>query len=95
MFSWKDFVIAVVNQNVPVVYKRVQLAQSFLECGRGTSELFLEHGNPYGMKFRNEMLSLAKSIEYRGDVYCKFETVDGAVKGYWVLINRQIYRKTV
>lgn len=75
--------------------KAAQLAQAILECGRGKSELFLLHNNPYGLKWRKEMSACATSVRYTAhdglDDYCKFESLQDAVEGYWVFIGRSPY----
>lgn len=91
MHNWKRFVHGLVNQDVSIEYKRVQLAQACVESGRGTSELFVEYGNPYGMKFRREMSAFAIPVYYKNDKYCAFENESDAVEGYWVFLNRKVY----
>ena len=66
--------------------KPVQLAQAILESGRGGSDLFQLYGNPFGMKYRHEMNTIAVPIQYTAhdgvDVYCKFDNLQDAVDGY-------------
>ena len=73
--------------------KPVQLAQAILESGRGGSDLFQLHGNPFGMKYRHEMNTIAVPIQYTAhdgvDVYCKFDNLQDAVDGYWQFIDRR------
>ena len=95
-FSWDDFVGVLKNTDIEFHHlKLVQLAQAILESGRGSSDLFRLHGNPFGMKYRREMCGVAIPIQYSAhdgeDVYCKFDTLQDAVDGYWVFINRPIY----
>lgn len=76
--------------------KVAQLAQAILESGRGLSNLFKNHRNPYGMKYRTELASLATSVTYTDsagetDEYCQFASYDNAVKGYWRFIDRSVY----
>ncbi|MFM7407586.1 MAG: N-acetylmuramoyl-L-alanine amidase [Cuspidothrix sp.] len=75
--------------------KTVQLAQAILESGRGKSDLFKLHGNPFGIKYRPEMRAIAIPITYRAndgeDTYCKFVTLEDAIRGYWIFIDRPVY----
>ena len=95
-FSWDDFVSVLKNTDIEFHHlKQVQLAQAILESGRGSSDLFRLHGNPFGMKYRREMCGIAIPIQYSAhdgeDVYCKFDTLQDAVDGYWVFIDRPVY----
>ena len=88
-FSWDDFVGVLKNTDIEFHHlKLVQLAQAILESGRGSSDLFRLHGNPFGMKYRREMCGVAIPIQYSAhdgeDVYCKFDTLQDAVDGYWL-----------
>jgi N-acetylmuramoyl-L-alanine amidase/Mannosyl-glycoprotein endo-beta-N-acetylglucosaminidase len=94
--KWKEFLSVLKSTNIEYPkLKQVQLAQAILECGRGTSELFLLHNNPYGLKWRREMSAIAQSTPYTAhdglDAYCKFNSLEDAVKGYWVFIGRSPY----
>lgn len=97
MFVWDDFVQALKQTGIEFEHlKVIQLAQAILESGRGKSDLFKLHGNPYGMKFRREMRAIADQVTYTDsagetDIYCKFDDVEEAVKGYWVFIDRPVY----
>lgn len=76
--------------------KTAQLAQAILESGRGSSALFTEHNNPFGMKYRSEMSGIATPVSYTDhagetDDYCAFASYQDAVKGYWVFIDRDPY----
>lgn len=97
MFNWEDFVKALAS--TPIEFKAlkvIELAQAILESGRGTSDLFKLHGNPYGMKYRPEMSQIAVPIEYQAsdgiDIYCKFANLVNTVKGYWIFIDRPPYQ---
>ena len=95
-FNWDDFVRILKNTDIEFHHlKQVQLAQAILESGRGSSDLFRLHGNPFGMKYRREMCGVAIPIQYSAhdgdDVYCKFDTLQDAVDGYWLFIDRPIY----
>ncbi len=76
--------------------KTAQLAQAILESGRGSSALFKDHKNPFGMKYRNEMSGFATSVSYTDhagetDNYCAFASYQDAVRGYWRFIDRSPY----
>jgi N-acetylmuramoyl-L-alanine amidase/Mannosyl-glycoprotein endo-beta-N-acetylglucosaminidase len=98
MFSWDNFVKVLANSAIEFErLKVIQLAQAILESGRGQSDLFKLHGNPYGMKYRREMSQIADPVSYTGsdgvtDDYCKFDDLEDAVKGYWIFIERPPYR---
>ena len=97
MFIWDNFVQALKRTSVEFEHlKIIQLAQAILESGRGKSELFKLHANPYGMKFRKEMRAIADQVIYTDsagetDIYSKFDDLEEAVKGYWVFIDRPVY----
>lgn len=97
MFDWNDFVQTLKSSRIEFEHlKVIQLAQAILESGRGKSDLFKLHGNPYGMKYRREMAQIADQVIYTDsagatDLYCEFDTLDEAVKGYWVFIDRLVY----
>lgn len=96
VFEWNNFVTILKNTEIEFQHlKVVELAQAILESGRGASDLFKLHGNPFGMKYRPEMSEIATPVTYEAsdgvDIYCKFETLQNAVDGYWVFINRPVY----
>jgi N-acetylmuramoyl-L-alanine amidase len=97
MFQWNDFVNELKSTTIEFEHlKVIQLAQAILESGRGQSDLFKLHGNPYGMKYRPEMNVIAIPVQYvdsggEEDTYCKFLTLKDAAKGYWTFINRSVY----
>jgi N-acetylmuramoyl-L-alanine amidase len=97
MFEWNEFVETLKATKVEFEHlKVIQLAQAILESGRGKSDLFKLHGNPYGMKFRKEMRTIANSVTFTDsagetDQYCKFDDLEEAVEGYWVFIERPVY----
>ncbi|MBD2609513.1 N-acetylmuramoyl-L-alanine amidase [Scytonema hofmannii FACHB-248] len=95
--KWQEFIKVLKNTSIQYSQLKVaQLAQAIVESGRGKSELFLTHNNPYGLKWRSEMSAIAQSTSYQAhdglDSYCKFESLEDAVKGYWLFIGRQPYR---
>lgn len=75
--------------------KAVCLAQWLLESGRGTSELFRKHNNAGGMKWRPEMQAYADLLVYEAhdgkDLYCKFQSLEMWISGYWAFIQRPVY----
>jgi N-acetylmuramoyl-L-alanine amidase len=79
MSTWQNFTEFLVASTIEFEdLKVVQLAQAILESGRGKSDLFTLHINPYGMKFRREMRSIADQVIYTDsagetDIYCKFD----------------------
>jgi N-acetylmuramoyl-L-alanine amidase len=97
MFIWNDFVQILKETNIEFEsLKVIQLAQAILESGRGQSDLFKLHANPFGMKYRKEMVSIADLVIYTDsagetDTYCKFDDLEEAVKGYWLFIDRPVY----
>ncbi|MDJ0693234.1 glucosaminidase domain-containing protein [Mastigocoleus sp. MO_188.B34] len=95
-FEWSDFVTILKDTEIEFQHlKKVQLAQAILESGRGKSDLFKLHSNPFGMKYRPEMSGIAIPVSYEAsdgaDIYCKFETLQDAVDGYWIFIERPVY----
>ena len=96
-YSWRKFVQTLSKQEIK--YRNllpIQLSQAILESGRGNSFLFGNYGNPYGMKYRIEMSSIAVAKEIEAsdgkDTYCWFKSEKMAVDGYWVFLNREIYK---
>ena len=75
--------------------KAVTLAQWILESGRGSSALAREHLNFGGLKWRSELLGFATPVAYRAhdglDYYCKFDSLDAFIVGYWRFIARTPY----
>ena len=95
MFNWNDFVQALASTDIEFPHLKVaQLAQAILESGWGKSDLFKLHANPFGMKYRQEVHN-AVPVEYEAhdgkDIYCEFATLEDAVKGYWIFIDRAVY----
>lgn len=75
--------------------KAITLAQWMLESGRGRSALAREHLNFGGLKWRSELLGFATPVAYRAhdglDYYCKFDSLDAFIVGYWRFIARTPY----
>ena len=97
MADWQSFIETLNAARIEFdQLKVVQLAQAILESGRGKSDLFQLHLNPYGMKFRKEMISIADQAIYTDsagetDIYCKFDNFGDAIEGYWSFIDRPPY----
>jgi len=75
--------------------KLVTLAQWALESGFGESELATEHNNFGGLKYRARMADHASPIDYTAhdgvDTYCKFDTIENFIAGYWHFIESGPY----
>jgi murein DD-endopeptidase MepM/ murein hydrolase activator NlpD len=75
--------------------KGITVAQWLLESRRGTSRLATEHFNFGGLKWRDEMIGFATSVDYLAsdglDKYCKFESIEKFIKGYWHFLERSPY----
>lgn len=75
--------------------KPITLAQWILESGRGDSPLANDHLNFGGMKWREEMRPYATKVRYLAhdgeDDYCKFESLEKFIEGYWAFIERSPY----
>lgn len=75
--------------------KGITLAQWILESGRGTSLLATEHLNFGGLKWRQEMAGFATPVDYNAsdgrDKYCKFDSLEAFIKGYWRFMERDPY----
>ncbi len=95
--GFSDFVKVLSDTPIEFEHLKVaQLAQAILESGRGSSDLFALHKNPFGMKYRPEMAEFAQPVAYTDhagemDDYCEFESYDNAVLGYWRFIDRDPY----
>ncbi len=75
--------------------KEITVAQWLLESGRGTSRLATEHLNFGGLKWRSEMTEFATPVDYEAsdgkDKYCKFDSLEKFIKGYWRFLERSPY----
>jgi hypothetical protein len=81
--------------------KSASLAQWMLESGRGSSALAQQYFNFAGLKFRERMTVShgfdppAEPVDYHAndgrDTYCKFQSLDHFVKGYWHFIDSGPY----
>jgi N-acetylmuramoyl-L-alanine amidase len=96
--SFSELIVTISKADIEYEHLKVaQLAQAIWESGRGNSDLFKLYKNPFGMKYRPEMASAATSISYTDsagetDYYCKFDSYDKAVEGYWKFIERAPYQ---
>lgn len=76
--------------------KAVTLAMMMLESGRGTSDLATKHYNFGGLKYRPEMRLHASKVYYKAsdgfDNYCKFDSPEAFIGGFWAFIDRNPYR---
>lgn len=97
--SFKDYVDAVAKTAIEFPQlKAAMLAQSIMESGRQDTELAKQHNNFHGMKFRPEMQGFATKVYYKTDSeptggadFCKFESKEAEVKGYWHFLTRSPY----
>ena len=85
--------------NTPVEHahlKAVTLAMMMLESGRGGSDLARKHYNFGGLKYRPEMSGYASKVRYNAsdgiDHYCKFDSVESFIEGFWVFLDRSPYQ---
>lgn len=95
--KWEQFISLLKQTEIQYPsLKCVQLGQAILESGRGTSKLFLNHNNAYGLKWRAEMKPIAVPVPYVAhdgqEMYCEFNNLQDAIEGYWVFINRSPYK---
>ena len=76
--------------------KEITIAQWLLESARGTSALAVKHLNFGGLKWREEMKGFATAVDYQADdgkdKYCKFESIDKFIEGYWHFLDRSPYK---
>lgn len=67
--------------------KAMFLAQCILECGRGITQLFALHKNPFGMHFHPFMNSFAVGVSYEAcdgvDIYAKFGNWENVFTAYF------------
>ena len=67
--------------------KAMFLGQCILECGRGTTKLFSDYSNPFGMHFFDWMSEYATGVEYEAcdgvAVYSKFDSWENVFKAYF------------
>lgn len=78
--------------------KEVTLAQWLLESGRATSDLSIQCLNFAGLKWRDGMSDFATSFsikvpsETKPVDFCKFDTLEKFVTGYWKFLTRAPYK---
>ncbi|MET1412617.1 N-acetylmuramoyl-L-alanine amidase [Roseibium sp. HPY-6] len=77
--------------------KTIAMAQALLESGRGTSRLYIDHRNPFGMKYRPRIAAHATPVQYVAsdgeDTYALFATLEDTVDGYATFIETGPYKK--
>jgi len=83
-------------EDVPEL-KETTLAQWILESGWASSKLSREALNFAGLKWRSEMTGFATKYQYtdwQGETepYCKFESIEHFIAGYWRFLQRDVYR---
>lgn len=75
--------------------KTVALAQANLESARGTSVLYTEHTNPFGMKYRPRIATFADPVNYVASdgvgTYAAFASNKDAVAGYALFVETGPY----
>ncbi|WP_414550703.1 glucosaminidase domain-containing protein [Anabaena sp. CCY 0017] len=75
--------------------KEITIAQWLLESARGSSSLAVKHLNFGGLKWREEMKDFATAVDYEAhdgkEKYCKFESIDKFIEGYWRFLDRSPY----
>ncbi|MDR1912251.1 MAG: glucosaminidase domain-containing protein [Helicobacteraceae bacterium] len=84
--------------DAPIEYERlkaVTLAMMMLESGRGSSDLAKKFNNFGGLKYRQEMVSIAQKIRYKAsdgyDYYCEFGSINDFIVGFWAFLDRKPY----
>jgi hypothetical protein len=100
MSTFKELVKTIAQAELEFPQLRaISLAQSIMEAGEGTSKLFLDFNNAFGMKWRKEMEGLARPIIYKTNsepsgqgTFCGFDSVADGYKGYWKFLERSPYR---
>ncbi|MDR2638341.1 MAG: glucosaminidase domain-containing protein [Helicobacteraceae bacterium] len=90
--------LAAAYANAPIEHERlkaVTLAMMMLESGRGSSDLAKKFNNFGGLKYRQEMASLAQKIRYNAsdgyDYYCEFDSIESFIDGFWAFLDRKPY----
>lgn len=97
MTIWSDLVnIYRQRDDIPSELRSASLAQWIVESGRGESRLAREHLNLGGLKFRARMKDFASPVDYTDsagepDTYCKFDSLDAFIRGYWHFIESGPY----
>jgi len=83
---------------IPHELKPAFIAQAIQETGRGKSKLFVEHHNPAGMKWREELEEFARPVEVEVTseptgraIFCHFDSVIGGIMGYMKFVKRSVY----
>lgn len=96
--DWEGLVKAYQKYDKDDFFKEASLAQWILESGRGTSDLSKEHLNFGGLKWRAAMKGFATPVlikvpsEIAPVEFCKFNSVQNFIDGYWAFIGRSPYK---
>jgi N-acetylmuramoyl-L-alanine amidase len=91
MDKWQEYVKALADSEIEFPHlKTAILAQSIIECGRGSTKLFQEHNNPRGIHYWDFLAKWATPVRYETDtepdgwgIFCKFATMKDAVDSYF------------
>jgi Mannosyl-glycoprotein endo-beta-N-acetylglucosaminidase len=91
--KWDQLVLAYRDAAVPApAVKAVTLAQWMLESSRGTSELALQHNNFAGLRYVDDMSTLAARVRVEtaesDGAFCTFTSIAAFMQGYWLFIQR-------
>jgi N-acetylmuramoyl-L-alanine amidase len=89
--KWLEYVTALAHSNIEFPHlKTALLAQSILECGRGSTKLFQEHNNPRGVHYHDFLKKWAVGVDYVTDtepdghgLFCHFFSMKDAVESYF------------
>lgn len=96
--DWDGLVKAYKSYDKADHFKIASLAQWILESGRGESRLAKEALNFGGLKWRDEMRSIATPLTIKVPsepvpvAFCMFKSVEDFIRGYWVFIGRSPYK---
>ena len=94
--AWEELIMAYQKNDKADHLKVASLSQWIIESGRGTSRLATEHLNFGGLKYRKELEGVSVPVRYKAwdgwDTYCKFESVEKFIEGYWIFMNRSPYK---
>ena len=91
MDKWQEYVKALADSEIEFPHlKTAILAQSIMECGRGSTKLFQDHNNPRGVHYHDFLSKWAKGVDYVTDtepdghgLFCHFFSMKDAVESYF------------
>lgn len=96
--GWGAFLLFADKAEMPQSQKLGMIAQAILESARGTSDKAVNANNFLGLKYRDELSSVATpymtgASDHKDlQAYCKFKSPADCIRGYQLFIERSPYK---